>query len=75
MLGSYLAGWLGGENISHLRVQFRGQAWPGDSLTYQATVAGKREDDGQKHVDLDVRVTTSRDILHLVGVATFAVPD
>lgn len=74
VLGVYATDWLGAENVRTFAVQFREQAWPGDVLTYTGTVAGRREEDGQKLVDLDLVVTRQTGGVHLKGTATFVVP-
>jgi acyl dehydratase len=74
ILGGYLTRWLGAANVRRLRVRFREQAWPGDVLTYSATVTALREQDGQRLVDLDLLVTRQTGGVHLTGEATFSLP-
>jgi acyl dehydratase len=74
VLGTYATGWLGADNIRALRVQFREQAWPGDVLTYSGAVAGRREEGGEKLVDVDLLVTRQTGGIHIKGTATFVVP-
>jgi acyl dehydratase len=73
VLATYVTDWLGAANVRRFAVQFREQAWPGDVLTYAATVAGRREDDGERFVDLDLVVTRQTGGVHLNGTATFLV--
>ena len=75
LLGTYLTGRLGAENVRRLKIQFREQVWPGDVLVFDATVAQKREEDGERVIDLDVTVTRKANGGAAVkGEATFAVP-
>ena len=48
--------WFGPEAIRRLQVRFAKQVWPGDVLTCTAVVTGKREEDGEHLVDLDLTV-------------------
>ena len=74
LLGTYATDWLGAENVRRLKIQFREQAWPGDVLTYSGTITGKREEDGQRLVDVEMAVTRQTGGTHLKGWATFVVP-
>jgi acyl dehydratase len=74
ILGSYVTSWLGAANLRRFAVQFREQAWPGDVLTYAATVTSLREQDGRTFADLTLLVTRQTGGVHLRGEATFIVP-
>lgn len=74
ILGTYVTDWLGAANLRRFSVQFREQAWPGDVLTYSATVSALREKAGRHVVDLDLLVTRQTGGVHLRGEATFALP-
>jgi acyl dehydratase len=75
LLGTYLTGQLGAENVRRLQVQFREQVWPGDHLVFEATVIRKSEELGERTVDLDVTVTrTESGGAAVKGEATFVVP-
>ena len=74
ILANYVADWLGPANVRRFAVQFREQAWPGDQLTYSAKVVGRREEGGERLVDLELLVTRQTGGVHLKGTATFAVP-
>jgi acyl dehydratase len=74
VLATYATDWLGPENVRRFKVQFREQAWPGDQLTYRGVVIGKREEDGERLVDLELSVTRQTGGTHLRGWATFTVP-
>src|SRR5262245_32970928 len=75
LLGTYLTGRLGAENVRRLQIQFREQVWPGDHLAFEAAVSRKYEEDGERRVDLDVTVTrTESGGAAVKGEATFVVP-
>lgn len=74
ILGTYATDWLGPENVRRLKVQFREQAWPGDVLTYTGVVVDKREQEGQRLVDVELACTRQTGGTHLKGWATFALP-
>lgn len=73
VLAGYVTGWLGADRIRRFKVQFREQAWPRDVITYSGTVAAKREEDGQRLVDVELAATRQTGGVHLRGWATFAV--
>jgi acyl dehydratase len=62
----------GPEAIRRFQVRFSKQVWPGDTLTCTATVTDKREDGGDKLVDLECKVTNQDGIEVLTGSATAA---
>lgn len=72
VMAGYATGWFGQENLRRFRVQFREQAWPGDLLTYSATVTSVEESDEGLLVDLDLTCTRKSGGVHLRGWATFA---
>ena len=74
VLGVYVCEWLGAANIRRLKVRFREQAWPGDVITYAATVRAKREVGGERLVDLALAATRQTGGVHIDGEATFVVP-
>jgi acyl dehydratase len=75
ILANLATAWLGAANLRRFKVQFREQAWPGDVLTYTATVSDKRNENGAQQVDLEMAVTRQTGGTHLRGWATFALPD
>lgn len=70
VLGTAVAERWGPTSVRRLAVRFRTQAWPGDTLTYTCTVAGEREQDGERLVDLDLAVVRQDGSVHLSGSAT-----
>ena len=65
--------WFGPEAIRKFQVRFAKQVWPGDVLTCTAKVTGKREENGEQVVDLDVSVVNQDGIQAITGSATAAV--
>jgi acyl dehydratase len=70
VMATFVTNWLGPENIRRFKVQFREQAWPGDVITYTGTVTGKREEDGEHLVDVELTATRQTGGIHLKGWAT-----
>jgi acyl dehydratase len=64
--------WFGPEAIRRFQVRFAKQVWPGDTITFAAKVTAKREDDGQKLVDLECVATNQDGVEVLTGTATAA---
>ncbi len=73
-MGSYLTDHLGAQNVRRLRVQFRDQVWPGDTLTLTARVTRGYLEDAEHRVDLEVSCVRQTNSVALSGTATFAVP-
>lgn len=71
LLATYATDWLGAREVRKFGVQFREQAWPGDELVYTGTVTGKRVEDGQRFVDVELSVVRQTGGVHLKGWATF----
>jgi acyl dehydratase len=70
LLARVVKDWFGPEAIRRFQVRFSKQVWPGDTLTCTATVTGKREEDGEKLVDLECAVTNQEGVQVLTGTAT-----
>jgi acyl dehydratase len=70
VLGTYVTDWMGAASVRRFKVQFREQAWPGDVLTYEGTVVAKREEEGNRLVDLELTATRQTGGTHLKGWAT-----
>ena len=76
ILAGFATDWLGAANVALLRVQFREQVWPGDTVVCSGTVTRKYEDDGERKVDVDLLCTRQRRRggAAIKGEATFVVP-
>ncbi len=66
LTGRALTEWVGEERLLAFGVQFRGQVWPGDTLTTTLTVTAVHEDS----VDLDVRTANQDGREVVVGTAS-----
>ncbi|HZP28826.1 MAG TPA: MaoC/PaaZ C-terminal domain-containing protein [Acidimicrobiia bacterium] len=65
--------WFGPESMRRYHVRFSKQVWPGDTLTFDATVTGKREEGGESLVDLELTAKNQDGVEVLTGSATAAV--
>lgn len=65
--------WFGPEAIRRFQVRFAKQVWPGDTLTCSAKVIDKREDGGDRLIDVECRVANQDGVEVLTGSATAAV--
>jgi acyl dehydratase len=75
VMAGYGAERFGPENVRRFKVQFRDQAWPGDIITYRGTVTDKREDGGERLVELELVAERQTGGIHLRGSATFVAPE
>ena len=62
--------WFGPEAMRRFSVRFAKQVWPGETLTFTAVVTGKREEGGEKLVDLELAATNQDGVEVLTGAAT-----
>jgi acyl dehydratase len=70
LLGRALTDWAGPGNLTNYRVRFTKQTWPGETLTTSVVVTEKREDDGQKLIDVEVGLANQDGEAKLTGSAT-----
>ena len=61
--------WLGPEALRRIQVRFAKQVWPGETLTFTATVTVVHDDT----VDLDLEAINAEGEVKLTGTATAAV--
>ena len=61
--------WLGPEALRRIQVRFAKQVWPGETLTFTATVTAVHDDT----VDLDLQAANAEGEVKLTGTATAAV--
>jgi acyl dehydratase len=71
-LGRHLTNWVPQNQIRKLGTRFTSITWVGDVITVSGKVTGKREENGQKLVDLEVRCTNQNGQDTLQGNATVA---
>ena len=70
LLGSAVTDFVGVGNLTRYQVRFARQTWPDEVLTSKIVVTGKREEGGQKLVDLAVTLSNGDGEDKLVGEAT-----
>ena len=64
--------WFGPEALRRFQVRFSKQVWPGDTITFSATVTGKRDEGDEHLVDLETKATNQDGVEVLTGTATAA---
>ena len=55
LLSNVLVRWAGPTSVRRFDVQFRAITWPDDPVTCTGTVTGKREENGEKLVDVELQ--------------------
>ena len=70
LLGRALTDWAGVGNLQRYQVRFTKQTWPGEVLTSKIVVAGKREEDGDRLVDVTIELVNQDGEVKLSGAAT-----
>jgi acyl dehydratase len=70
LTGKALTDWVGDGRLRAFGVRFRGQVWPGDTLTTTVTVRALDEVDGEPVADLDVVTTNQGGDVVLSGTAS-----
>ena len=73
LTGKALTDWVGDGRLRTFGVRFRGQVWPGDSLTTTMTVRALRDTDGESLVDLDIVTRNQNGDVVLSGAASAGV--
>ena len=71
-LGRLATSWVPQKNIRRLGTRFTSITWVGDQITVSGRVVGKREENGEKLVDLEVKCTNQNGQNTLEGNATVA---
>ena len=72
LLSNVLVAWAGPGSVRRFDVQFRAITWPDDKVTCTGRVTAKREDGGQKLVDVELQCETKPGTRTIVGSATIA---
>lgn len=72
-LGQVLTGWVPPSAVRKFGTRFAAMAFPGDVITLKGVITAKREDGGEKLVDLDLTAENQKGDKLLVGSATVAV--
>ena len=71
-LGRLVTSYVPQAQVRKLGTRFTSITWVGDVITLQGKVTGKREEDGEKLIDLEVRCTNQNGQDTLQGHATVA---
>jgi acyl dehydratase len=72
-LGQFLVDRFGLENIKKFKVRFAKITWPGEVITCMGKVIGKRVEDGEKLVDLELATQNEKGEKKILGEATVRV--
>ncbi|HKU98241.1 MAG TPA: MaoC family dehydratase [Vineibacter sp.] len=71
-LGRLTTSWVPQKQVRKLGTRFTSITWVGDVITVSGKVTGKREENGEKLVDLEVKCTNQNGQNTLEGTATVA---
>jgi len=74
LLGTALTDYVGPGNVTHYKVRFSRQTWPGEQLQTKIVVAAKRVVDGRHLVDLECSLANGEGEVKVVGEATAVLP-
>jgi acyl dehydratase len=74
LLGKAITDYVGVGNLKKFKVRFTKQTWPGEVLTSRIVVTGKRKEDGESLVDLDVQLANEAGEVKVAGEASAALP-
>lgn len=74
LLSNVLVRWAGPGSVKRFDVQFRAITWPDDPVTCTGAVKAKREEGGEKLVDVDLLCETKAGTKTIIGSATVALP-
>ena len=72
LLATALTDYVGPGNLTHYKVRFSRQTWPGEELSTKVVVTAKRVDDGRNLVDLECSVSNGDGEVKVIGEATAA---
>ena len=74
LLGRAITDYVGIGNLRNFKVRFTKQTWPGEKLTSKIAVTGKRKEDGENLVDLEVTLANESGEVKVAGNAVAALP-
>lgn len=75
LMGTWATDWLGADHVRRIKVRWRQQMWPGDTLTVAGQVASiEVAEDGARRVELELGCTNQRGEVCVQGWATFELP-
>ena len=69
MLGTAVTDYVGVGNLASFKVRFTKQTWPGEVLTTNVVVTAKRDEGGQKQIDLECEVANADGQVKVAGSA------
>ncbi len=72
LLSNVLVAFGGAGSVKRFDVQFRSITWPDDPVTCTGKVTAKREEGGQKLVDVEIQCETKPGTKSIIGSATLA---
>ena len=74
VLGRAIGDWVGAGALRRFQVRFTKQTWPGEELVSRVTVTGKREEGGERLLDLEVSLANADGEVKVAGEAVAALP-
>ncbi|MEY2570053.1 MAG: hypothetical protein QOE63_403 [Acidimicrobiaceae bacterium] len=74
LLGRAITDWVGIGNLRSFKVRFTKQTWPGEVLSSKIVVTGKRKEDRDDLVDLEVELANQDGQVKVAGSAVAALP-
>jgi len=74
VLSHYVTDWVGLGNLRTFGVKFKGQLYPGRTLSITAKVARKYKEGDEKRIDAELTVTDDQGTVIVTGEATAALP-
>lgn len=74
LLGKAITDWVGIGNLKAYKVRFTKQTWPGETLVSSVKVTGKRKEDDENLVDLEVSLANQDGEVKVAGEAVAALP-
>ncbi len=74
LVGTALTDYVGAGNLTHFKVRFSRQTWPGEELETKVVVKAKRVDDGKHIVDLECSLANGEGEVKVIGDATATLP-
>ena len=74
VLATAITDYVGVGNLTRYRVRFAKQTWPGETFVTRVKVTGKRKEDGENLVDLDVSLANADGEVKVAGSASAALP-
>jgi len=69
LLGKAITDYVGIGNLRRYKVRFTKQTWPGETLTSEVKVSAKREENGERLVDLEVTLSNQDGEVKVAGEA------